>query len=316
MMLDIGRDSAVAGAVILIAIVAIALSAATIASVEGGDIGIDTGVSDPPSGEDPRDDDDFEPGEPNKNGEIQESDPIVDLQICVTELQTTEGILAVLLGVIAVLGIVNYLYNASTALLTATAIIPPVFGGYFFLTNCPGGGPGSGLGISTPSPSTGAGGGGIQSLPIPPEAIVVGLALLTGLAVAMVYTSTRGDETFEPVTEDEEPDADAADFADAAGRAADRIEEANVPVDNAVYRAWVEMTTLLNMPNPESKTPKDFAEEAIEFGLDEDAVSELTELFVEVRYGGESPENREDRAVEILRDFQAEYSDDTSEERR
>ena len=310
-MLDIGRDSAVATAVILVAIIAIALSAATIASVEGGDIGIggDVDPPDAPGGEF-NDDPDDNGQEPSDGEDISEGESLVDLQVCIPALQTPAGIFGVILGLVAVLGLIYYRYNASTTLLAGTALLPPVFGGYFFATNCPGGGPTDDLIGSSPSPSPGSGGGGIQSVPIPPEAVVIGLVALIGVAAMMVYTSTRGDETFEPVAEDEELEADAADFADAAGRAADRIEQADVPVDNAVYRAWLEMTRLLNMSNPKTSTPKDFAEEAIDFGLDEGNVSELTQLFVEVRYGGESPESREDRAVTIFRNFQAEYSDE------
>jgi len=310
-MLDIGRDSALAAAVILVAIIAIALSAATIASVEGGEIGFG-GNDGPSTSEGGVDGPDLDRSNSSGGGEIEEGGQILDLQVCIHPLQTTAGILGVFLGLVAILGLIYYRYNASTTLLSGTALLPPVFGGYFFATNCPGGGSSDNLLGFSPSPSPG-GGSGVQELPIPSEAIVVGLVVLTGIAAVMVFTSTRGDEKFEMVAEDDEPEADAADFADAAGRAADRIEDANVPVDNAVYRAWVEMTRLLNMSNPKTSTPKDFAEKAIGFGLNGEDVSELTQLFVEVRYGGESPEGKEDRAIKILRNFEAEYSDEMTD---
>jgi hypothetical protein len=49
------------------------------------------------------------------------------------------------------------------------------------------------------------------------------------------------------------------------------------------------------------RTPAAVAEEAVERGLPEDAVAELTDLFREVRYGEAEPtEERERRAKEAL----------------
>ena len=148
--------------------------------------------------------------------------------------------------------------------------------------------------------------GAVSSVPVPPSVLVGVFALVTIAGVVMLFVTTSDDETFEPVEEEPE-EADEAAFARAAGRAADRIEEANVAVDNAVYQAWVDMTGLLDISNPKTTAPLDFADRAIAVGLDEDDVYELTELFNEVRYGGMDPENREERAVEILRHIEETY---------
>jgi hypothetical protein len=70
------------------------------------------------------------------------------------------------------------------------------------------------------------------------------------------------------------------------------------------------MTRHLDVPNPESSTPAEFAAVAVEAGIDREDVEELTALFEAVRYGGESPtEDRERRALEALRSVE-EYADD------
>jgi len=54
-------------------------------------------------------------------------------------------------------------------------------------------------------------------------------------------------------------------------------------------------------------TPGEFAEAAIEAGLDEDDVGQPTQLFEEVRYGKRDPESREERAIEVFRAIEAAY---------
>nr|WP_303647699.1 DUF4129 domain-containing protein [Haloarchaeobius sp. HME9146] len=94
----------------------------------------------------------------------------------------------------------------------------------------------------------------------------------------------------------------------AAGRAADRLETSTA-VDNEVYRAWREMTTHLDVPEPESSTPAEFAEAAIAAGMTREQVTELTALFEEVRYGGEDPTtDRESRAIEALRAIESAHA--------
>lgn len=298
-------------AVVLLVIVAIAMSAATITALEGGagigllapdgggpgdqGPGVDTDPSDPVTGDHP--------------------DPIFEgiTQVCIPWLQSLRGILGVLALVLAALGAVYWRYNFSTAFLSGNAIVPPVSAAYFFLTNCASGGTGGG-GVfhGIVSDVIGTTGGSAGGIPIPPEYLVfaaLGVVAVAALAMAVVV---REPATVKPeIDRHEAPTVNAAAFAGAAGRAADRIEAANAPVDNAVYRAWLEMTRLLQLTDAETTTPREFANRAVEVGLAKSDVEELTALFTEVRYGGQAAELREGRAVEILRTVQASYGPGT-----
>lgn len=230
----------------------------------------------------------------------------IDLVICIEFLQQSTVILGIVVGVALVIYSLYRQYNVATAGLASTAIFPVVFASYFLLTNC---GPSSGSGETLlGGTEVMSGAGGMEAPGVPPALLAVVLGGAVIAAVATLYNMTNDEEAFEPVT-DEPDEPDTADFARAAGEAADRIEEKNVSVDNAVYRAWLEMTSLLNIENPETAAPRDFAEEAVETGLAEEDVYELTELFTEVRYGGKSPEGREQRATEVLRTIERTYQE-------
>lgn len=158
------------------------------------------------------------------------------------------------------------------------------------------GAPGSASGTSVTDPSV---------------LLLVGLGVALVAAVALLFVSSSGtDPESEEATAEPDPDPDVEAVGRAAGEAADRIESAT-DVDNEVYRAWREMTTHLDVSNPESSTPAEFAGAAVDAGMSRDDVAELTSLFEAVRYGGESPtEERERRAVEALRRIEREYAGD------
>ena len=292
---------------IVVAILALSATAATIDNTVGGPSG--SGITVDPNGggggPPPADDGGSEPG----TGEPEDLDTTAggtDFQVCIEFLTQPTAVL----GIFAFMGVFFYgiqrRWNGATAMLVGTGVVPVVMGTYFFVTNCqnPGeGGGGGGGGIPSPDP-----GAGLSAPNVPPTVLGAALVGVLGLAAVMLYAVTGDDEEFEPLEEDDaDAGPDKADFAEAAGRAADRIEEANVEVDNAVYRAWYEMTQLLDIPDPATSSPMDFAEAAIDFGLDEDDVTELTDLFNEVRYGNEDAESREERALEILRHIESEY---------
>lgn len=236
----------------------------------------------------------------------------VSLQFCVEPLRQPPAVGGLVVGVLGLLYGVSRRYNTATTLLLGTGLVPLLWGGYFLLTNCGYSGGDGGGGLLGGGSSVMTNTGGISSVPVPPSVFVGVFALVMVVGAVALFRSTSDDETFEAVEQAPE-EADEAAFARAAGRAADRIEEANVPVDNAVYQAWLDMTRLLDIANPKTTAPRTFAEMAVEAGLDEADVSELTELFNEVRYGGMDPEEREDRAVEILRHIEATYQDSTAE---
>ena len=162
-----------------------------------------------------------------------------------------------------------------------------------------GGGGGSGL----------AGGSGNVSTP---EAAFVAVVILAVVVSLLALVAAAGDDDAssgsggraEP--EPDPADPDLAAVARTAGRAADRIE--GDAGDNGVYRAWREMTEALDVDRPASATPAEFATAAVEAGVDEGPVSELTEVFERVRYGGADPtDDRERRAAAALRRIEAEH---------
>lgn len=141
----------------------------------------------------------------------------------------------------------------------------------------------------------------------PPPGVVLGLfAAVVIVGGFAIYHFTRAP----PSATDESPARadDAAALGRAAGRAADRIDAADL--ENGVYRAWHEMTDVLDVANPRTTTPAEFADRAVAAGLDEADVATLTDLFREVRYGDTAltPE-RERQAREALRRIEAEYAD-------
>lgn len=151
----------------------------------------------------------------------------------------------------------------------------------------------------------------------------IGSLLLALGAVAAVFVgalalsrrdtgSPDGEETL--VDEDDEPTEEATAVGTAAGRAAERIETGSEDVDNEVYRAWREMTGPLEVERPETSTPREFADSAVEAGLEREDVDDLTRLFEDVRYGHrETTDVEERRAIEILRRIEAEYGEDADE---
>jgi hypothetical protein len=153
-----------------------------------------------------------------------------------------------------------------------------------------------------------------QAVNDPPTALLLLLGVVLLGAVAIIVRSS-GDQTVELglADADAESETDVSAVAAAAGRAADRIDE-DAELDNAVYRAWREMTTHLPVDNPASSTPAEFAEAAVAAGMDREDVAELTRLFEAVRYGDEpiTPE-REDRAVAALRNIERTYADVSTE---
>lgn len=155
--------------------------------------------------------------------------------------------------------------------------------------------------------SLGGTGPGTPGQSQPPTALPMGVLVLVGLAIAVaavVGVSRTGEDRTATEPTDEPTPADVEAVGDAAGRAADRLDETGL--ENAVYRAWVEMTDALDVAKHPSTTPAQFRDRALAAGFPSAAVSELTELFRDVRYGDAptTPE-RERAARTALRDIEA-----------
>jgi hypothetical protein len=140
--------------------------------------------------------------------------------------------------------------------------------------------------------------------------VVFGLALVG--AVLAVFRSTREGEDDDSRGESSRGGAGAAAVGRAAGRAAERLDE-EATVDNEVYRTWREMTERLDVDDPDTSTPGEFADAAVEAGLGREDVDELTRLFEDVRYGAErAADDHERRAVAVFRRIEERYAGDES----
>lgn len=136
---------------------------------------------------------------------------------------------------------------------------------------------------------------------------IIGIGVVGAVVVLIRSFSTEEPDTAVEQTASE---SDAAAVGRAARRAADRIEESS-DLNNEVYRAWQEMTDLLDVDNAATKTPGEFAEAAIEAGMEREDVTALTELFEDVRYGTLPPSGENERkAIAIFRRIEDRYVED------
>ncbi|WP_135301988.1 DUF4129 domain-containing protein [Haloarcula amylovorans] len=130
--------------------------------------------------------------------------------------------------------------------------------------------------------------------------VVLAGVVLVRATDAETWTVTDADSD----AEDGSATEDATALGEAAGRAADRIAE-DASLDNAVYRAWREMTDALDVADPATITPGEFQTAAVDAGMDPEDVAVLTDLFETVRYGDQSAtEERERRAEQALRNVE------------
>lgn len=150
---------------------------------------------------------------------------------------------------------------------------------------------------------------------IPGQILYGAVLIVTFFAVfvaSLLYTRSAISSDEDDAPETPEPDVSGdtpVDLADAAGRAADRIGTAEgADLENEVYRAWFEMTQLLDVERPETSTPGEFADAATAAGLRDEHVRSLTNLFESVRYGPtETTPELEERAVETLQRIESVY---------
>ena len=232
---------------------------------------------------------------------------------CIDWLDTLPVKLGLVLGVLLVAGIVAY---RTKEILFGLMLLPAIsfftYFVYLILTAC---GTlelnfGGGLGFSSANQggnnSSGGSMGQAADAVASQPSLLLGIILVVIIAAAIVLlvvatgdSGEAADEQSEPEPEPEMPNISAVGRA--AGAAADRIA-GEADAGNEVYRAWAEMTEYLAVDGPESSTPAEFAEAAIDAGMAPDDVRELTALFEEVRYGTEAAtEDRESRAVAALR---------------
>ncbi|PSQ18372.1 hypothetical protein BRD02_00945 [Halobacteriales archaeon QS_8_69_73] len=169
-------------------------------------------------------------------------------------------------------------------------IAPPPTGGAVDEGLLPAGGGGSG----------GAAGAVSSSTPLIALFVAVAVAVVLVALLATGSDEQAADETSDPdENKGEEP---AAAVGRVAAAAADRIADGDADAENEVYRAWRRMTERLDVASPETTTPREFRQAAVEAGMDREDVAALTRLFESVRYGDREPtDDRERRAVETFR---------------
>ena len=297
---------------VVVCAIAVVLTAATVASpIEGG---TGAGGSDEGVGVDEGDGDPFGGGFGAGNG-----DAIFALNGICGDGGFPTGIVAVLAFVVGVAALIGFQRDGLVGAV-ATAVVASLPIGTFVLflfATCvvergeaasdtgflggQGSGGGSGLG------------GAVARLSAPQIAASLLLFLAVGAALVAVVAS-RGDEedeeddwTVPDRDVDHEVEYDLDRIGAAAGAAADRID-ADADVSNEVFRAWREMTRHLRVDRPAASTPAEFADAAVDAGMDPEDVGELTGLFEAVRYGGETAtDERARRARAALRRIERTY---------
>lgn len=308
------RETARTIAVAILCVLAIGAAAATLNSAESVDSG-DFGVGDGDRRGFGNEDRSGIGSDSSSGGQLASYD------LPCFPILTEPGVILALLGAMAVIALLIYRRAGifgSLAFFGAVGI--PAVLLHALLTTCtsippPDSPDGSSWNGTQSNGSLAPGGGGFGESTGTITSPSIALTLLLGLALvvgAILLVQSTGDDepdtlTAEPETSDE---AEVAAVGRAAGAAADRIER-DADVANEVFRAWREMTDHLDVSNPDSSTPAEFAAAAVAAGMNETDVSELTTLFEEVRYGGETPtEERERRAVTALRRIEDVYSED------
>lgn len=145
------------------------------------------------------------------------------------------------------------------------------------------------------------------------DPLVIFLALIGVGLVAIVLVTMRDDFAKSgdlDLANHQDAPADQTAIATIAGQAADRLETGTIDVeaDNEIYRAWLEMTSHLEIASPETSTPGEFAQAAIDAGMEPNDVNALTRLFEDVRYGDQPvTDDRERAAIDVLRRIEQSY---------
>jgi hypothetical protein len=311
------RRTALALGLAVAAVVALGVAAATLDSaVEPGSGGLPSG------GGVPSDDEDFGFGNESDTADGSGDDDFAfsagSLPYCYPWLDEPLAVWSIVALFAVGAGLA---YSRTGSLLPPIAGVmtfgPPVFFAHTLLTHCATGSPWSLLAnlltdlrgpfVAGEGGGVGVGGSGV-SAPTAALGIVLFVALFA--AVFLLFLATGDEESRSGQAADEEDSSDDASVeavARAAGAAADRIE-ADADADNEIFRAWATMTEYLDVDRPRSSTPTEFADAAVDAGMDARDVRELTALFEEVRYGGaEATTDRESRAVSALRRIESEY---------
>jgi len=317
----VDRNALLAVGVALLAVVALGVAAATIDTAvdPGSGSGVESGGGDEAGTGDGA-------GDTDLSGDSEASGTHVTALVpCQPWLRS----LPVYLGMLGLIGLFFGLTYRDTgsvfaSVVVANALFIPIGLFWFLFSECRTDGQQQeilrlGLGNGTTGkilPQSGAEAGGETAVEVvSTPTVVFGLLVVVAILASAVLLFTTGRDDAGPpestVPDDEQRDVtELAAVSRTAGRAADRIEE-DANVDNEVFRAWRDLTEHLDVDAPESSTPAEFAEAAVDAGMDPEHVDALTEVFESVRYGGAEPTaDRERRAVDALRAIEESQSGD------
>ena len=297
-----------------VAVLAIAVAAATLPNpVSDGGAGPDTGSDDAGAGDG---------GLFGPNGEgisLDLGDSLGSRSVCIPFLLSPGFLIGAILVLALLAALVTHRVNPFATIGFLGFVLPPSILLFVLLTDCSTGGPdvedaspvpeyNFSLPLQNPGGSDPSGGG---SIPATSPSFLVLLGVLT-IVVVFVFLRATGDDDFaEAATDEPSPESTVAlaDVGATAGRAADRIE-GQATLENGVFKAWREMTDLLELSDPVTTTPREFADRATAAGMNPDHVEALTRLFEETRYGGIEPDaERERQALDILRRIEAAYAE-------
>jgi hypothetical protein len=130
----------------------------------------------------------------------------------------------------------------------------------------------------------------------------VGLVIVVILVLGGIVLAAMLAQRFLESADSEAAASDEGNRPTPAWTPSDSARNRETDADaNAIYAAWRELTTTLTVPDPETTTPAQFAEAAIDAGFDPGEVTDLTHLFRAVRYGNADPSPaRVDRAREAI----------------
>jgi hypothetical protein len=304
------RQAVVPVVLAALAVLGMGLAAATLDSTYTSDIGTGSGPSDSDEGDEgvgTPSDGAKEPDQESATPEQRESQsPVTIPSVCLTIL-TQDWVTAIIaLGFVGLLWVTYRQFALLGAAFTVYIVGLPLTLGYTFLTRCASASGTSQSPVGQLLKRAGEVAPTAQT-PIPPYVLAAVFGIATVAAAVLLVSSTGSQEIEPPSHDDEGEEASLSDIAQAAGAAADRIETTDASVDNAVYRAWNEMTAMLDIATPDSSTAGEFADAAVDAGMRRDDVSGLTQVFEEVRYGGMDPEPREEHALETLRRIEETY---------
>jgi hypothetical protein len=304
------RDTLVPVVVALLCIVAVALGAAALTSDLGG--GGNSGATIVDSNTNGSNSPDSSGGRNSATGGSRQPQERGDDE-CVAGYDQVE-LFNIVFAVVVAISILVYVYSRELMLGVITfpiLMLPALFGliAMAALLGCPVPGQEAattavqGNGTLNPAGEV-LNGGGEDSLSSRLQLLggFLGLSLVLLLMGFYVMRRNAKGEPDEQAIEDSE-------IAAAAEEAAQEIEQASTD-KNPIYTAWATMTEPLDVEHPETSTPQEFADAALEAGLNADDVRELTDLFETVRYGTTPVTSQhEKRAMEALRRIEQDYSE-------